>query len=128
MREDGYVGYGVSGGGEGVVKRYVQYLAGYARVISGGASPPFASSSLVRVVGSRYHIVLGPIPKWDVREWAEPSRVRDGMTEGAGHEVDRSAGTFEFRWIGEGVEIGLQFRPNSGDIGWADGKHVVMWE
>jgi len=54
--------------------------------------------------------------------------VRDGVTEGAGHEVDRSAGSFELGRVGEGVEVCSQFRPNSGDISWANCKHVITWE
>jgi len=95
---------------------------------SGGASPPFASSSLVRVVGPHYHIMFGPVPEQDVGEWAEPSWVHDGVTEGAGHEVDRSAGSFKLGRVGEGVEICSQFHPNGGDIGWANCEHVITWE
>lgn len=72
--------------------------------------------------------MLGPIPEWDVWEWAEPAGVSDRVAEGAWHKVDCCTTTLEFRGVSERVEVCSEFRPYCRIIGGANCENIVARE
>jgi hypothetical protein len=90
--------------------------------------PSFSFSFLVRLVGSRVSTMLGPVPEWNVGEWAEPAGVSNRVAEGARHKVDCCTATLEFRGVSKRVEVCSEFRPYCGLIGGAGCKYVIARE